>query len=93
MLKVDPDWRLWWRMWSVRLNAAGLAILGWIQVDPVGVLSVWNMMPPDVQAAVPASALQYVGMSLVGLSLMARLVRQPKLEEKRELAEEKRSAA
>lgn len=70
----------WWKLWSIRLNAIGLAILGWVSFDPVGVLSVWNMMPHAVTQAFPPSALKYVGMTLFALSMIARLVRQPKLE-------------
>lgn len=74
--------RQWWRFWSVRFNAIGLAILGWFTFDPVAVLTVWNMMPPAVRNHVPPSAMVGIGALFFALSMIARLVRQPKLEGK-----------
>ena len=74
-----PEARAWWRLWSIRLNGIGLAILAWVQIDPVSVLAVWNMMPAAVTRAVPASALMWIGMALFALSMIARLVVQPKV--------------
>ncbi len=71
--------RLWWRWWSMRFNAIGLAIIAWVQFDPVSVLMVWNMMPPALTRVVPASALMWIGLALFALSMIARLVKQPKL--------------
>jgi hypothetical protein len=77
-----PDARLWWRWWSQRFNAIGLAILAWVQFDPVSVLAVWNMMPVQLRGVLPEHAL--VGLALVffALAMLARIVRQPKLEAK-----------
>ncbi len=72
--------RQWWRLWSMRLNAIGLAILGWISFEPVSVLTVWNMMPPAVRDHFPPRTMLVVSMAFFALSMMARLVRQPKLE-------------
>ena len=77
--RLVPEARAWWKLWSIRFNALGLALLAWVQVDPVSVLAVWNMMPPAVTRAVPASALMWVGMALFALSMVARLVVQPKV--------------
>lgn len=79
MTLID-DCKKWWKLWSIRLNALGLLILGYIQFDPVGALSVWNMMPGPVQAYIPRGAITVLGMALFALSMLARLVHQPKLE-------------
>ncbi|UXO93946.1 hypothetical protein Pan3_24 [Pseudanabaena phage Pan3] len=79
--RLIPDWRKAWRLWSVRLNALGLAILGWVTIDPVGVLYVWNLMPPQVRAMLPENFLTFAGLALFALSMLARIVRQPKLEQ------------
>lgn len=71
--------RIWWRLWSIRLNAIGLAILGYVQFDPTGALAVWNMLPYEVRRIAPPNILTIVGMALFGLSMLARLVHQPKL--------------
>lgn len=82
-LHLIDDWaRKVWRFWSVRLNAIGLAILGWVQFDPVGALAVWNMMPPAVRHALPDNFLTLLGLSLFALAMLARVVAQPKLENK-----------
>lgn len=79
-MQLIDDARQWWRLWSVRLNAIGLAILAWVQFDPVSVLAVWNMMPLDVRAALPPTTVRIVGLALVALAMIARLVKQPKLK-------------
>lgn len=81
-LKLLPHWRVLWRSWSVRLNAVGIALLGWFAVDPVSLLGVWNMMPAPVRDLIPEQFLSTIGAALFALSLIARLVRQPKMQEK-----------
>lgn len=74
-----PEARSWWRLWSIRLNALGLAILAWVQIDPVSVLVVWNMMPPSVARVLPSSVVVWFGMGLFALAMIARLVVQKKV--------------
>lgn len=71
--------RHWWRLWSIRLNAIGLSLLAWVQIDPVSALAVWNMMPHDVRAVLPQNIVTIVGLAFFALSMIARLVVQPKL--------------
>lgn len=79
-MKLIDEARQWWKLWSVRLNGIGLALLTWLALDPVALLAVWNMMPADVRGRLPGSAAALIGAVLFGLSMIARLVRQPKLE-------------
>lgn len=81
-LKLLPHWRVLWRSWSVRLNALGLAILAWFAFDPVSLLAVWNMMPAAVRDIIPQQFLSVIGAALFALSMIARLVKQPKMQEK-----------
>jgi len=81
-LKLLPHWRVLWRSWSVRLNALGLAILAWFAFDPVSLLAVWNMMPAAVRDLIPQQFLSVIGAGLFALSMIARLVKQPKMQEK-----------
>lgn len=81
-MKLIPHWRAMWRAWSVRLNAIGLAILTWFAIDPVSLLAVWNMMPAAVHQIIPAQVASILGAILFALSMLARVVRQPKLKEK-----------
>lgn len=73
------NWYLAWRWWSMRLNAIGLVILSYVQFDPIGALQVWNMMPHPVRMFLPSNFLMIIGLILFGLSMLARVVKQPKL--------------
>lgn len=79
-MKFIQDARNWWRLWSIRLNAIGLSILAYVQIDPVGALGVWNMMPGEVRHVLPANIVTLIGLAFFGLSMVARLVVQPKLD-------------
>lgn len=79
-VRLVSYWREFWRLWSIRLNAAGLAVLGLVQFNPMAALGVWNMMPAAVRAILPPDFLSLVGMLLFLLSGLAVIVRQPKLE-------------
>lgn len=72
----------WWKMWSIRLNSIGLAILGWVAIDPVSALAVYNMLPGATAGYIPRSVIAGGGAVLFALSMLSRLVRQPKLEQK-----------
>lgn len=78
-MQLIDNARQWWRLWSIRLNAIGIAILGWVQFDPVGALTVWNMLPPAVRDVLPANFLTVAGLALFVLSMLSRVVAQPKL--------------
>lgn len=79
-LLVD-NWCRAWRFWSIRFNALGLAILSFASFEPVAALGVWNMMPAPVKAFLPQNIVLYIGMALFVLSMLARVVKQPKLHE------------
>lgn len=79
--------RAWWRMWSVRFNALGLALLGWVTFDPASVLMMWRMMPASLRASIPMTVFEGVALALFALGLIARFVRQPKLEKHRARSE------
>ena len=75
-----PEARDWWRLASIRLNAIGAALLAWVTFDPVSVLAVWNMMPANLRGVIPANAFQFIALILFGLGMLARFVRQPKVQ-------------
>lgn len=78
--RLVDNWNLAWRWWSVRFNALGILILSWIQFDPVGPLYVWSLMPDPVREILPRNFMMIIGIALFGLSMLARVVKQPKLE-------------
>lgn len=81
-MRLIDNARQWWRLWSVRLNAAGLAIMAWVWFDPSAILAVISMMPVQLQPYLPQEAVAVVSGIMMALALIARLVRQPKLENK-----------
>lgn len=81
------DVRHWWRMWSVRLQGVALFIQAMMIIDPVTLLGGMNMMPAHVRHMLPEAAVKWVMGILFLLSLatiLARNVRQPKLDTKRQ---------
>lgn len=69
-MRLIPNWRKAWRMFSVQAQAAAVALLG-----------TWQALPDDLRARVPEGvALGVVGALLV-LGIVGRLIDQPKVQE------------
>lgn len=68
--RLIPNWRKCWRMFSVQAQALALAILG-----------AWQVMPQDLKAVIPPSAVFWCAMSLLLAGIIGRLVDQPKARE------------
>ena len=75
-MKLIPEWRQCHKMWSVRLQAAGLGILGVLQAFPEAVAHVWLILPAEIHSAIPDEALKYVGFACLGAGIAARIIRQ-----------------
>jgi hypothetical protein len=75
-----PHARKGWRLWSVRLNAIGLAIqsvfMAWVSLP----LDLWNMMPGELKAFLPPRAMFILPALFFAAAMAARFVRQPKLD-------------
>ena len=69
-LKLIPDWKSAWRLWSVQLNAIGLFLMGVIEIlrDSVG------MIPPSLAHLLPHA--QFVALGFFVVGLIARLLKQ-----------------
>ncbi len=50
------DWREASRWWSVRVSALGPILYAAMILMPDQLLALWNMMPSEVRAALPARA-------------------------------------
>jgi hypothetical protein len=87
-LKLIEGWKHAWRFWSVKLNALGLAVMGYLWFDPTAVLGIVNMMPASVKAALPSHLTTIIGGLFFGLALLSRLVSQPKAQAKIEEAKD-----
>lgn len=81
-LLID-DWRQAWRMWSVRFSFMGLLTQFLAFTDWPSVLATFNMMPAPLREVLTPEI--HLGLSAFFFSaaLAARMIRQPKLEAKR----------
>ncbi len=66
-MKLIPNWRSAWRMFSIQAQAIALAVLG-----------AWQVMPDDMKALLPPSLVYWLAMGLMVLGIVGRLVAQPK---------------
>ena len=81
-LELIEDWRNFWRFWSVRLGIVGSAITGVLIAFPDVALSAWAMMPADLKSAIPEHYMPLIGVVIFVASLIARAIKQTKLEPK-----------
>ena len=81
-LELIEDWRNFWRFWSVRLGIIGSAITGVLIEFPDVALSAWAMMPADLKSAIPEHYMPLIGVVIFVASLIARAIKQTKLETK-----------
>lgn len=80
-LKLIPDWRNWWRFWSLRLGALGTALAAWLIASPEAALAAWAALPQDLKAFIPPDYMPFIGVGLFVLSMFARVTKQEKLPE------------
>lgn len=81
-IALIDDWRLFWRFWSVRLGIIGTAITGVLVASPDAALYAWNMLPPDLKAAIPERYVPLIGVGVFVLSMFARVVKQKRPDDK-----------
>ena len=81
-MKLISEWKQAWRYWSVKLNALGLAIMGYLWFDPSAVLYIVNLMPPAVRQLLPFHIEAFIGATFFALAMISRLVKQPKAQAK-----------
>ena len=81
-LELIEDWRNFWRFWSVRLGIIGSAVTGVLIAFPDVALSAWAMMPADLKSAIPEHYMPLIGVVIFVASLIARAIKQTKLEPK-----------
>lgn len=78
-MKLIPEWRQCHKFWSVRLQAAGVAILTFVQGFPDAFIHIWAALPSDVTSAFPAGAVKWIGVVVLVCGIIARLIRQDQL--------------
>lgn len=78
-MKLISQWKSFWRMWSIRFNAIGVALLGYIAVSPEIVLHAWNMLPMELKQVIPPNYMVWITVILFVLAMISRVVKQEKL--------------
>ena len=79
-LELIEDWRNFWRFWSVRLGVIGSALTGFLIAFPDQALQAWLLLPADLKAYLPERYMPLVGVAIFVLSLIARVIKQSKLQ-------------
>ena len=92
-LELIEDWRNFWRFWSVRLGIVGSAITGVLIAFPDVALSAWAMMPADLKAYLPERYMPLFGVAVFVLSLIARAIKQSKLQPQERVEDDKQPQA
>lgn len=78
-MKLIPNWRQWWRLWSTWFQGAAALFFTYITAVPDATIQIWLILPADIRASIHPDYVQYAGISLIVLGIIARLVKQPKL--------------
>lgn len=71
------NWRKAWKFWSLQLQAAGLAILAF----PELLINAWVYLPAEIKAMLPSEYASIIGISLIAAGMIARLIKQRKLDD------------
>lgn len=74
-IQLIEGWNTFARWWSTWLITTGSAIVAFTPE----LMEIWRSLPPEVQVAMPESWLRYAGVTIVLLSIPAKLVRQPRV--------------
>ncbi|WP_421446413.1 hypothetical protein [Agrobacterium tumefaciens] len=82
--ELVPDWRSWWRMWTIWFQGAAALFFSYLTAVPDAAFQIWAILPSDIRSSFPPAYVQYGGIVLIFLGILARLVKQPKLEQLRE---------
>lgn len=75
-MKLIAEWRQSWRLWSVRVSALGAILTGLALAAPDFLQNLWNGLPSDARALLPASVTHAVPLILFVLTIVSRLVAQ-----------------
>jgi len=80
--ELVPDWRSWWRMWTIWFQGAAALFFSYLTAVPDAAFQIWAILPSDIRSTFPPAYVQYGGIVLIFLGILARLVKQPKLEQR-----------
>lgn len=81
--QLVTHWRLVLRQWSFWLGVVGTALTSALLAFPDLALQVWLMMPDDLKRTIPERYTPFIGVGIFALSLIAKFIKQAKLEAER----------
>lgn len=74
--RLVEDARAWHKFWSVRFSAAAAMVTAFLTLCPQWALDAWNSLPGEVKSLLPERYLTMIGVTLMVMSIIARVVRQ-----------------
>lgn len=80
---IVPHWRLILRQWSFWLGLAGTAVTSALLAVPELAMQLWMAMPEDLKATIPERYTPFIGVGIFALGLIAKFIRQARLEAER----------
>lgn len=83
ILQPVAHWRLIFRQWSFWLGVIGAAVTSALLALPELALQAWALMPPDLKSAIPERYMPFIGVGIFVLGLVAKFIKQAKLEAER----------
>lgn len=82
MFKLVPYWKSAWRFVSVQLGVVATLLTGFLIGFPEAALHVWSVMPQELKSTIPPSYMPLIGAGFMALSVLGRIIHQPKTAEK-----------
>ena len=79
MAQLVPDWRNWWRWWSVRLVALGAVLEVFADAVPSALMAI----TPALSGHIDPEHVRILGYAALAAGIAARVIRQPKLDSSR----------
>ena len=84
-MKLVPNWKEWWKMWSIRLNIIFGAILVVLSQFPETFIHLWLLLPQEMKdQAMTIDGLVTMFIVMLAVSSVARLIQQSKLNKDKE---------
>lgn len=77
-------WKKIFRQYSFWLGLVGTAVTSALLAVPELALQLWLAMPDDLKATIPERYTPFLGVGIFALGLVAKFIRQAKLEAERE---------
>lgn len=81
IIKLIPNWRESWKMWSVRLSAVGASIMSIFIYFPESSLFLYNAMPYEVKKLLPDNIALFIALIVFVGTAIARMVKQKKVKD------------